>query len=154
MPSFRIEVANEQSLLPIDARRLKRAVRQVLEGEGLSSAVVSIAVVDDPTIRRLNAQYLDHDYATDALSFVLEAREGRVEGQIIVSAETAAARSAEFHWAAGEELLWYVVHAALHLAGHDDTRKAAARRMRQRERHYLALLGVSMDRELSPVSPP
>ncbi len=154
MPPFRIEVANEQALLPIDARRLQRAVRQVLEGERLSSAVVSVAVVDDPTMRRLNVRYLGHDYATDALSFVLEAGEGRVEGQIVVSAETAAARAAEFHWGADQELLLYVVHAALHLAGHDDTRQAAARRMRQRERHYLALLGVSMDRELSPVSQP
>ena len=154
MPRIRIEVANEQTVLPLDARRLKQAVRSVLEGEGLTSGTVSVAVVDDPTIRRLNAQYLGHDYATDALSFILEAAQGHVEGQIIVSAETAAARAAEFHWAADEELLLYVVHAALHLAGHDDLQEAAAGRMRQRERHYLALLGVRMDRELSPISPP
>jgi probable rRNA maturation factor len=154
MSRFHIEVANEQTTLPVDARRLKQAVRRVLQGEGLTSAVVSVAVVDDKSIRRLNAQYLGHDYATDALSFVLEAAPGHVEGQIIVSAQTAANRAADFHWAADEELLLYVVHAALHLAGHDDTRQAAARAMRQRERHYLAQLGVSMDRELSPVSQP
>ncbi len=140
MSPFRIDVANEQTTLPIDAGRLKQAVRDVLKGEGLSSAVVSVAVVDDPTIRRLNAQYLGHDYATDALSFVLEAAAGHVEGQIVVSAGTAAARAAEFHWGAGEELLLYVVHAALHLAGHDDTEPAAARTMRERERHYLKRL--------------
>jgi probable rRNA maturation factor len=154
MPRFRIEIANEQTQLLVDARRLKRAVRQVLKGEGLSSAVVSIAVVDDPAIRRLNAQYLGHDYATDALTFVLEASEGSVEGQIVVSAETAAARAGEFGWAADQELLLYVVHAALHLAGHDDIRPGPARCMRQRERHYLSLLGVSTDRELSRVSQP
>ena len=40
MPSFRIEVADEQAIVPIDARRLKQAVRCVLEGEGLTAAVV------------------------------------------------------------------------------------------------------------------
>ncbi len=145
MPRFRIEVANEQTALPIDARGLKQAVRRVLQGEGLTSGLVSVAVVDDAAIRRINAQYLGHDYATDALSFVLEAREGHVEGQIVVSAQTAAGRAAEFHWGASEELLLYVVHAALHLAGHDDTAQAAARTMRQRERHYLNQLRMTND---------
>jgi probable rRNA maturation factor len=140
MSRFRIDVANEQELLPIDARQLRRAVRSVLEGEGLTAASVSVAVVDNAAIHRLNAKYLDHDEPTDALSFVLEATPGRVEGQIIVSAEMAAARAAEFEWTANDELLLYVIHAALHLAGYDDTTKAAAARMRQKERRYLALL--------------
>ena len=143
MPRFRIEVANEQTIMPIDARRLKQAVRRVLQGEGLTDAVVSVAVVNDPAIRQLNTQYLGHKWATDALSFVLEGGKGRVEGQIIVSAELAAARAAEFHWAADQELLLYVVHAALHLAGYDDTTRTAAAEMRDRERHYLSVLGVS-----------
>jgi probable rRNA maturation factor len=144
MPRFRIEVADEQTIVPVDARRLKQAVRRVLAEERITAAVVSIAVVDDEAIRRLNAHYLGHDYATDALSFVLEAGEGRIEGQIIVSAETAAARADEFHWAAEEELLLYVVHAALHLTGYDDAAEAAAAEMRERERRYLSVLGVSV----------
>jgi probable rRNA maturation factor len=144
MTRFRIEVADEQTVLPVAPRRLKQAVRRVLQGEGMTAAVVSIAVVDNAAIRQLNARYLGHDYATDALSFVLEAAEGRVEGQIVVSAETAAARAAEFHWGAEEELLLYVVHAALHLVGYDDTTPAAAARMRRREADYLAQMGVSV----------
>jgi probable rRNA maturation factor len=143
MPNFHIDVADEQTIVPIDARQLKQAVRRVLREEGLTAAAVSVAVVDDPAIRQLNAKYLGHDYATDALSFLLEAGDGRVEGQIIVSAQTAAARAAEFHWAADQELLLYVVHAALHLAGYDDTSPAAAARMREREQYYLAALRVS-----------
>jgi len=146
MPRFRIDVADEQAQMPIDANRLRRAVRHVLEAEGVVSAVVSVAVVDNATIRRLNAQYLSHDYATDALSFLLEEKDGRLEGQLVVSAEMAAARAPEFDWSAQDELLLYVVHGALHLAGYDDTTPAAAKRMRQRERHYLSELGVNVDR--------
>src|SRR5436309_10812676 len=83
MSRFRIEVANEQTILPIDPRRLKDVVREVLAGEARTAAEVSIAVVDDAAIRKLNAKYLGHDLATDALSFVLEEGEGRLEGQII-----------------------------------------------------------------------
>lgn len=143
MPPLRIELANEQDLLAVDARRLCDTVRDVLTGEGIAAGEVSIAVVDDPTIRQLNAQYLTHDYATDALSFALEASDSRVVGQIVVSAEMALSRAAEFRWSATDELLLYVIHAALHLAGYDDARPADAEQMRQRERHYLQRQGVA-----------
>ncbi len=82
-----VEIANQQSR-PIDERRLGEGIRAVLLGEGLKRATISLAVVDDPTIRVLNKQYLNHDWATDALSFVLEQSKGFVEGEIIVSADT------------------------------------------------------------------
>ena len=48
------------------------AVRSVLGRVAYESATVSVAIVDDPTIHGLNRQYLEHDYPTDVLSFVLE----------------------------------------------------------------------------------
>ena len=40
------------------------------------------------------------------------------------------------------ELALYVIHGLLHLCGFDDTTAKAARAMRERERHYLRLLGL------------
>ena len=50
---IRVEIANRQKSLPIDQPRLRAAVKQVLQGEGIGAATISLAVVDDPTIHEL-----------------------------------------------------------------------------------------------------
>ena len=101
---------------------------------------ISVAVVDDATIARLNEQFLQHEGPTDVLSFVLEQAEGRLEGEVVVSAETA--RRGPVSGGRGEELLLYVIHGMLHLAGYDDATPAEKGVMRRREAEVLARLGV------------
>ena len=83
-------------------------------------ATISVAVVDDDAISELNGEFLGHQGPTDVLSFVLEQGEDFLDGEVVVSAETAQRAAAEFGWSAAEELLLYVIHGALHLAGYDD----------------------------------
>lgn len=137
-----IELSNRQTRYAVDARRLKSAARRVLAGEDIRAGSLSLAVVDDEAMQRLNRQYLNHDYATDVLSFLL-ARDGdRLDGEVIVSADTAAAACEKYGWPAADELLLYVIHGTLHLAGYDDHSPTDIAAMRRRERHYLKLLGV------------
>jgi len=137
-----IEIANQQSTLPLDEERLRQAVEMILADAHVAQATISLAVVDDPTIHQLNREYLQHDYATDVLSFLLERDEQSLEGEIIVSADTAAECAAPFGWSAEDELLLYVVHGTLHLVGYDDTRPDLRREMRRRERTCLARFGL------------
>jgi len=145
---FRILVANEQATLAIDESRLQAAVRSILEDSTHESAMVSIAVVDDPTIHAINRQYLQHDYPTDVLSFVLEDQEGCLEGELIVSADTAQHNAAEYGWSPTDELLLYVVHGALHLVGYGDKQTDDVAAMRQAESTHLEKLGVRL-----PINP-
>lgn len=146
-----IEISNEQSRLAIDQERLRAAVAAVLVGQSVSRATISVAVVDDPSIHALNARYLQHDYPTDVLSFVLEEGDGYVEGEIIVSADTAASSAARYGWTAMDELLLYVIHGTLHLTGHDDHEPADITEMRRQEAHYLASFGLNAPwREAAP----
>jgi probable rRNA maturation factor len=137
-----IELSNQQSTHPIDDRRLVAAVRLVLEQEGIRRGVISIAVVDDPTMQDLNRRYLQHDYPTDVLSFLLEQRPGSVEGEVVVSADTAADRCHSYGWSPDDELLLYVIHGALHLAGYDDGDADQRAAMRRREEHFLSRFGL------------
>ena len=140
-----VEVANKQNRLPINEARLADAARRVLLGEEIESGTISIAVVDDLAIHKLNRQYLAHDYPTDVLSFVLEQTAGppaSLQGEVIVSADTADTMAARIGWPPEDELLLYVIHGCLHLAGHDDQTDEAREAMRGRERFYLAELGI------------
>jgi len=138
---IRVPIANRQRLLCVDRRRLRRAVRTVLRDEGVAEGEISLAIVDDRAIREVNRRYLGHDEPTDVLSFVLERTGGRLEGEVIASAERAQAVASHYGNSPGEELLLYVIHGTLHLVGYrDDTRPRRAA-MTRRQRAYATRLG-------------
>jgi probable rRNA maturation factor len=136
-----IAIQNQQTRLRVDKRLFKKIVRQILEDAEISSAEISVAIVDDPTIALVHAEFLDDDSPTDVISFVLDSSPGCVEGEIVASADTAIARAAEYNWSPGEELLLYVIHGALHLVGYDDTNPKARKIMRKMEKHYVGKIG-------------
>ena len=71
-------------------------MRAILHDAGIEDAQISVAVVDDATIARLHEEFLNDPEPTDVLSFVLERSAGRLEGEIVVSAETAQAAAPQF----------------------------------------------------------
>lgn len=141
--SLRVLVANETDA-PIDADRIESAVRLAFAESPYRWVEVSVAVVDDELIHDLNRQFLDHDYPTDVLSFTLEDEPPRLEGEIIVSLDTAIRHAAEVGWSASDELLLYVAHGALHLAGFRDKNLNDSARMHTAEAALLAQLGVAV----------
>lgn len=136
-----IEIANRQSSLAVDREQLTQVARAVLQDHGPATCRVSIAVVDDPTIHQLNRQYLQHDYATDVLSFVLEQSAESLEGEVVVSSDTAQTQAHHYGWSPADELLLYVIHGLLHLVGYDDQSDAARHEMRCAEGIYLGQFG-------------
>lgn len=140
---IQIDFRNEQHTLPVDEPRLRDAIELVLRQAKIVQAEISVAIIDDPSMHELNRRYLNHDEPTDVLSFVLESDEGALEGEIIVSADTAASTAIRFGWAAEDELLLYVIHGALHLVGYDDLDPAAKSEMRRQERVCLAHFGLT-----------
>lgn len=137
-----IEINNEQSTLEFDPARLKQAVENVLGDRGIESGEISLAVIDDEHMQQLNARYLNHDYPTDVLSFVHEANDHHLEGEIIVSSDTATREAARYAWQAVDELLLYVIHGALHLIGHDDHNADDLADMRAAEQRHLSYFGL------------
>ncbi|MCA9057429.1 MAG: rRNA maturation RNase YbeY [Planctomycetaceae bacterium] len=164
---YEIDISNDQSLLSVDTESLARAVHHALQIEEVASAVISVTVVDNAAIHRLNREYLAHDYPTDVISFQLEhslarddgddetpaeanpgAPAGRaagaiVEGDIIVSAEYALESAERIGWSADNELLLYVIHGLLHICGYDDLTPGEKQIMRTRERAILGEQGLN-----------
>lgn len=137
-----IDFANECVGYEPNEDLLRAAVRAVLAEAGIARATISLAIVSDEAMHVLNARYLDHDEPTDVLSFVLENDAEHLEGQLIVSLDTARRVAAEMGWSGDDELLLYVIHGTLHLVGYDDLDPESRRIMRMQERQHLARWGV------------
>lgn len=133
----------------IDESSIRKVVSSILSDSGYTNGSISIAVVDDPTIHELNNRYLKHDYETDVLSFVLEFDDDRgwLEGEVIVSSDTATRLSAEYAWEPASELLLYIIHGTLHLTGMDDSTDELRREMQVQEAHYLSGIGLERPSE-------
>ena len=153
---YEIEIADNQKCLTIDEESVRLIVRQTLQTEQVSSATISVAIVDNAQIHELNRQYLNHDYETDVLSYLLEesrddtanaeaaAPRGAgktIDGEIIVSSQMAIDMAADYAWDAMDELTLYIVHGLLHLCGYDDLTAEELPIMRARECDVFEILG-------------
>jgi len=143
----------------VNIESLQSAVETGLQTEGVASAVLSITLVDNATIHRINKEHLQHDFPTDVISFQLEwshprrsspgnSAEGRaegagIEGEIVASTEYALAESVRHEWPVQSELTLYVVHGMLHICGYDDLDPAEQAIMRNRETVVFDRLGLS-----------
>ena len=134
-----VHVRSEHARGASAVRRLRAQAQRYLEALGQSEAELSILVVGDAAIRRLNRRWRGKDRATDVLSFPA-AGPGRMLGDVVVSLDTAR-RAARGQRALGAELDRYLAHGLLHLLGHDHERAGDARRMARAED---ALVGEGM----------
>ncbi len=100
---------------------------------GCKDAEVSIVIVDDAAITRLNRQYFRRQGSTNVISFPLQ--EGGLGdlrapllGDVVISADTAERHARAAGIQTGDEILFLLVHGVLHLAGYDHEGPAAGRR--------------------------
>ena len=135
-------IVDEDIAVSVDTTRIQQAVQLACESRGFLQGTIGVRVATDASIRVLNAKHLGHDYATDVISFGYVADQPEIEGELVVSIDTAVSQASEIGWPADYELLLYIVHGTLHITGmddHDDDDRAA---MREAEAVVMTGLGV------------
>ncbi len=75
-------------------------------------------LTDDAALRRLNRDYLKHDYPTDVLSFPAGETKGSL-GDIAISVDRARAQAKEHGHSLAAEIRILMLHGVLHLRGFD-----------------------------------
>jgi probable rRNA maturation factor len=108
---------------------------------------LSITIVGDKVIHRLNRDYLGKDRPTNVISFSLQEGEfGSIAshslGDVVISADTAAQEAEAGGWTGYERLIFLLLHGILHLTGYDHERsgEAEARRMERKEQEIWKML--------------
>ena len=94
---------------------------------------LSIVIVGVRRMRAINQKYLNHDYVTDVLSFDL----GEDSAEIIICPAIARLNARAYHTSTESEIILYVLHGILHLAGYDDHSPADTLEMRRMEKELL-----------------
>jgi probable rRNA maturation factor len=132
------------------ARPLASLGRTFLERLELHGCELSLSLVGDRAIRRLNRTWRKKDKATDVLSFPAgELPRGtpgpRQLGDVVISLDTAKRQAKEYGRTLEAEVSRYLAHGLLHLLGHDHERPQEARKMATLEEKLLGESGMVTD---------
>jgi probable rRNA maturation factor len=139
-----VEIARRNSGKQIASRRLKKIAEKILELVEQGSAELSLVLVGNDEIRKLNRKFRGKDYATDVLSFPVEndlSGPERLLGDVIISVEKAREQAKERGRTLDEEMVTLLIHGVVHLLGYDHERSAKDAKVMTRleKRIYRAL---------------
>ncbi|NTW53841.1 MAG: rRNA maturation RNase YbeY [Chlorobaculum sp.] len=123
----------------IDEARLADAIRLVIGEEGGAVGSIEAVYCGNKMIRRINRDFLGHDYVTDTITFGYN-EAGEVEGEFYISLDVIDANAKRFGVSFEDELLRVTIHSSLHLMGHDDESDELRAAMSRREDYYLGRL--------------
>ena len=162
-----IVIANRQRTRKVNLRRLKTMTGRILARLGIVQAELGITLVAAPEMAALNERFLHHAGPTDVITFDYTRAGGArhsvradfngaplsrlspsssspaLHGEIFVCVDEAVSQARHFKTSWQSETLRYLIHGVLHLLGHDDSRPAARRKMKQQENLLLARLSGS-----------
>lgn len=120
----------------LPSKKVAEVAKAVFKGEKIRSADVSIILTDNKMIRKINRQFLNHNYYTDVISFTIDEKPALV-GEIYISIHKAREQAVDYGVSARNEILRLAAHGALHLAGYDDNSLEERNNMHKLEDKYI-----------------
>lgn len=124
--------------------QIRTLTQHILKAADEPQAEVSVVLIGDRRMRRLNLHYRGVDSTTDVLAFSLREAGGPPSpllGDVVISVPMAARQAAERGHSLDHELATLLTHGILHLLGFDHERsEREARRMRRKESTILRAL--------------
>ena len=110
----------------------------VAEKEETPFYEVNYIFCSDEYLRKINVEYLDHDYYTDIITFPYDS--DAVHGDMYISSERVADNARTNGVSFYQELYRVMVHGVLHMIGYGDKTPEEEKTMREKENVYLKLL--------------
>ncbi|UCE99662.1 MAG: rRNA maturation RNase YbeY [Planctomycetota bacterium] len=146
-----VQITNSFHALDASLPKLKKLVKTICNRFAKyeipnTGYEVTIAIVDDAQIRKVNKQFLNHNLSTDCLSFDLsdDAPNSAKSFELLVNAEMARKQAKRRGHSTEAELALYITHALLHNLGFDDTTQNQAKKMHHTEDEILQQLDYGL----------
>ena len=153
-----ISVKQKNIKLPAGTKLLiRKSCTATLEFEGFKEpAEIDVSLVNDETIKEMNAQFRNIDSETDVLSFPLgENGEydtnpetgAKMLGDVVISVDRALAQADLYGHGIEREIAFLTVHSVLHLLGYDHVNGGLEKTiMREKEEEILEALGLAINK--------
>jgi probable rRNA maturation factor len=126
---------------------LERAAKAILDFCGIPDADLTLVLADDPKLRSLNRDFLNHDYPTDVLAFSAGEEDPDTGhnylGDVVISFPRATLQATERGHSVEAEVQLLAIHGMLHLIGYDHAEKDEKERMWKAQAEILKNLGIS-----------
>lgn len=135
-----IRIIKTRTHHPVPSVKIKKLIGLILKKE-TSKPLESLSIVflGDTDMRRINKQFLRHDFVTDVIAFNLSTAK-TIEGEIYIGLDKAAAQAKEYGVTTANEILRLAAHGFLHILGYEDDSATKKKRMLELGDHYISLL--------------
>jgi probable rRNA maturation factor len=125
----------------ISSAQIRKMIRKIFSQLGVDGAV-SVHLVDDKKIQKLNEEHRDKSKPTDVLSFSIQEgfdlpNETTDLGDIFISIPTIKRQAKEYEVTNREEFIRMLVHGVLHLLGYDHKQDREAEQMFSLQRELI-----------------
>jgi probable rRNA maturation factor len=117
-----IEIINQQNKYWLNVRKYKELLKRLTARYKLNNPEITLAFVDNRTIKKLNKKYLKKDAPTDVLSFPIGEKSANGKyylGDIIISVPQAFKQCFSQEHGLERELEFLTAHGFLHLLGYE-----------------------------------
>jgi probable rRNA maturation factor len=141
-----VQIDNRQCACEISLKKIRQTVKVILGALDCPDGEISILIVDDTQIEKLNRKYFDRAGPTNVIAFPM--REGEFShlspqllGDVVISADTAEKEARDSGMSTEQRFKELLVHGILHLFGYDHViSEQDARKMEIKSQELLKLI--------------
>lgn len=133
-----IEV-NKKIKANIANKFIKQVLNKAIKYLKIKQLDISVALVSQSEIKKLNQSYRGQLKPTDVLSFNYDSS----QGEIIICYDLVKQQAREYKHPIKQELARLLIHGLLHLAGYDHQNNKQALKMEKLEQHLINLCSIS-----------
>ena len=124
---------NNNSAKNIDKILIHKIIGLLKKEFNFNVSSLLINFVSANQIKKINIDFLNHNYSTDIITFDYSEKKLVIDSEIYISVDDAEYNAKRFNVSFFEEILRLVIHGILHLLGYDDMNSNAKREMKKIE---------------------
>ena len=125
-----------------NTEEIRKLLLLVSVHEGYALSQFYFHFVSAEEIKRINKNHLSHDYATDVITFDYST-DKELKAEAYICPEEVQFNAKKYSQTVENEMVRVLVHALLHVCGHDDKADESKLKMRNKEDLYIKIYQTS-----------